>query len=653
MSDITSRMEELVSKLNIASEAYYSGQKELMSDHEWDEMFDELTKLENETGVVLDNSPTKNVSHENITGEKEMHEFPALSLQKSKDTMAVRKWIGDQLANISWKMDGLTLVVTYDDGKLSKIVTRGDGEKGANITHLVSAISGIPSEINYKGHLVIRGEAVISYNDFEEVNTIYNNIYENPRNLAAGSCNPHTKADIIKDRCVTWIPFTLVYIERDMNSWSERMEFLRSNGFNPVEYQTITNMNEFDAIIKTWSDRVSDFEYPVDGLVFTYDDVKYASEGNLTGHHDTRGGFALKWEDETAETELIGIEWSVSVQSINPVAVFRSVRLEGTNVSRASLCNISECRRLGIGDAGTKLTVIKANKIIPKVISASAHNSLIIPRQCPVCKHDTVIKTSDTGVEILTCSNPECAAKHIGKMTRFVSKFGFDIYGLSKNKLMSLIEMNVIENVYDIMTLPDKKEDVMAMLSGADGWGEVSVMNILSEIEKARTVPADKFLYALCIPMCGRHVAKELTKSYDIDELIDIDFDSLICAIGAVKAAAFKNWIDLSYNKDLVRNLMSVCKIKSNTRNSGTKTSNILAGKTFVVTGSVNHFASREDIKSYIEGCGGRVSGSVSSKTDYLINNDIESDSGKNKKAKSLGVAIISEDEFLRMVKGE
>lgn len=649
--DINLKMRELVDKLNAASNAYYGGQKEIMSDHEWDSMFDELAQLELQSGIVLADSPTNNVSHEDMTGEKEAHEFPALSLQKSKDPIAVKKWIGDKIANISWKMDGLTLVATYDNGKLSKVVTRGDGEKGLNITHLADAITGLPRNIKYNKHIVIRGEAVISYHDFEEINSMCDNAYENPRNLAAGSCNPHTKIDVVKERHVCFVPFTLVYLEDEINSWSERMKFLTENGFKPVEHQTISDMTKFDEIVAEWSDRVSNFEYPVDGLVFTYDDVKFASEGNITGHHDTRGGFALKWEDEAAVTRLIGIEWSVSIQSVNPIAVFESVRLEGTNVSRASLCNISECRRLGIGGAGTELTVIKANKIIPKVISAKTAGEFIIPCSCPVCKAKTVIQKSDTGVEVLVCSNPDCAAKHIGKMTRFVSKFGFDIYGLSKNKLLSLIDMGIIKNQYDIMKLPDRSDDIMSMLSGADGWGETSVTNVLTEIEKSKTIKSDKFLYALCIPMCGRHVAKELTKTYDIDQLLDIDHASLAYLIGDIKASAFEKWINDPVNRKSVTDLMSVCKIESNANSvSG---SNIFAGKTFVITGSVSHFASRDDMKIYIESLGGRVSGSVSSKTNYLINNDINSVSSKNKKAKALGVPIISEDDFIKIAKGE
>lgn len=654
MNDITSRMKTLISELNAASKAYYGGSTQLMPDAVWNAKFDELEALEAQSGIVFPCSPTQNISHEVIVGQKVSHEFPALSLPKSKSKDDVLKWVQNKSVNLSWKLDGMTLVATYDDGKLTRVVTRGNGEVGSDITHLVDAISNLPKTINHKGHMVIRGEAVISYADFKSINEKYDNAYENPRNLVAGSLNPLTQVQLIMDRCITWLPFTLVYLDNEILSWKERMEYLQILGFNVVPFELLS-ADDLSKVIDEWSDRVETAPYPVDGLVVVYDDVEFASGGNLTGHHDTRGGFAFKWADEEAETELINIEWSVSINSINPVAIFKPVRLEGTTVQRASLCNISECERLGIGGVGTKLTVIKANKIIPKVINASPVGYFKMPLICPVCGHKTDIKYGDHDTKVLICTNENCAAKQLNKLSRFVSKYGFDIMGLSDNKLVDLLDTGLITTSVDILTLVDRKDAVYETLSNRDGWGEKSVKNLLDSIDKARTVTVENLLYSLCIPMCGRDISKKLSKKYTIDEVIslvknDVANDTLtifdgIEGIGDVKSKSFIDWFRNNDNMTFAENVIRVC----NVQNKAVASDGSLQGMTFVITGSLNHYVSRDSLKEVIESLGGKVSGSVSAKTNYLINNDVTSTSSKNKKAQSLNVPIISENDFISM----
>lgn len=656
MQNIEQKIKQLISELNAASKAYYGGSAQIMPDAVWNAKFDELSTLERQYNIVLPCSPTQHVSHENIVGEKVTHEFPALSLPKSKSKDDVIKWTQKKSVDLSWKLDGMTLVVTYDGGKLTRVVTRGDGEVGSDITHLSDAIGNIQKVIDYKGHLVIRGEAVIAYADFESINEKYDNVYENPRNLVAGSLNPLTQVELIMDRCITWIPFTLVYVEEIINSWNERMHYLKTLGFKVVDSELIDNIDALSGVIDKWSDQVEYVQYPVDGLVVVYDDIEYASGGTLTGHHDTRGGFAFKWADEEAETELVDIEWSVSINSINPVAIFKPVRLEGTTVQRASLCNISECERLGIGDIGTKLTVIKANKIIPKVIKASQVGVFNIPTKCPVCGYSTEIKTGLTDTKVLVCENDNCAAKNISKMSRFVSKYGFDISGLSERTLMDLLNKGLIKTSIDIFELLNKQSEVYDVLLNADGWGEKSIQNLLQSIDASKSVKAENLLYSLCIPMCGRDVAKKLTKQYSLSEIVKLakddakqDTNSLmgsIEGIGQVKAKAFIDWFKNFDNVSFVDTLINCCNVKDNNSQSNTGS---LQGVTFVITGSLNEYASRDILKDLIESKGGKVASSVSAKTNYLINNDVTSSSSKNKKAKDLGVPIISEEEFNNM----
>ena len=651
----------LIRELNEASDAYYNGQAERMTDYEWDQRFDELKRLEQETDTTLPDSPTQKVSEDTISGQKEEHEFAALSLAKTKKADELVKWAEERPIWISWKLDGLTLVVTYDNGKLTKIVTRGNGHIGTNITHLADAISGIPKTILSQGHTVIRGEAVISYEDFERYLMESGEDYANPRNLASGSLSVKDAQDI-KDRHIRWIPFTLVYMEEDITSWGERMDWLDRQGFNTVERRLIEHpdLDSVESGIAAFTEEVTSKHnpYPVDGLVICYDDTAYAQTGSITGHHATRAGLAFKWQDEAADTTLKEIEWSCAVSTISPVAIFQPVELEGTTVKRASLCNISECERLGIGGAGTELSVIKANKIIPKVIAVSKSvGTFIVPSECPVCHAPTEITISEiSGTKTLHCTNHDCPAKQLRKFARFVSKEGMNIDGISEQTLAKFINLGWISEYADIYELRRHILD----LSRMEGFGEKSASNIMRSIDKSREVEAHRLLYALNIPLCGLDVCKRLLSAYSIDELVheatkrgdDLfaqqaepeEVFAHINGIGPEKSASFVRWFrnerNLARYKQLKEKLSIIAPDISP---SGDR----CQGLTFVITGDVHHYKNRNELKAYIESQGGKVASAVSGSTSYLINNDVTSTSGKNKKAQQLGIPIISEDEFL------
>ena len=655
------RMEQLVSELNEASNAYYNGRPELMTDYEWDQRFDELKRLEAETGTTLPDSPTQKVSEDTITGQKEEHEFAALSLAKTKQTGELVKWAEERPVWISWKLDGLTLVVTYDDGRLTKVVTRGNGHIGTNITHLSRSISGIPQEISTKGHTVIRGEAVISYDDFERFVMESGEDYANPRNLASGSLTLKD-ADEVKARHIRWIPFTLVYTDEDINSWGDRMAWLDRQGFNTVERQRIEQPTfaNVEACLAGFTEAVTSKQnpYPVDGLVVCYDDTVYAQTGSVTGHHATRAGLAFKWQDEAADTILKEVEWSCAASTISPVAVFQPVELEGTTVKRASLCNISECERLGIGGAGTQISVIKANKIIPKVIAVTQSvGTFTIPDQCPVCHAPTHVVVSEaSGTKTLRCTNPDCAAKQLRKLARFVSKEGMNIDGISEQTLAKFINLGWISEYADIY---DLRSHILE-LSRMDGFGEKSASNIMRSIDKSRDVEAHRLLFALNIPMCGLDVCKRLLSAYSLDDLVNEaikqsddlfvtqadaqDVFAHINGIGPEKSAQFVQWFRNADNLARYRRLKQKLNIKELDL---TPTGNACEGLTFVITGDVHHYKNRNELKAYIESQGGKVASAVSGSTSFLINNDVTSTSGKNKKAQQLNIPIISEDEFI------
>lgn len=645
------QMKSLVERLNQASDSYYNGKGELMTDYEWDALFDQLKRLEEETGEILPDSPTNRVSEDSIVGKKEEHEFAALSLAKTKQVSDLVKWAKDRPIWISWKLDGLTLVVTYDGGKLTKIVTRGNGHIGTNITHLAPAISGILGTISEKGHLVVRGEAVISYTDFEQFIIESEGDYANPRNLASGSL---TLKDIeeVKQRHIQWIPFSLVYTERELTSWGERMQMLKDLGMNPVERERIDHptTENIQLEIDKFTEKVTSKKnpFPVDGLVICYDDTAYAATGSVTGHHATRAGFAFKWQDEHADTVLDHIEWSCAASTITPVAVFKPVELEGTTVQRASLCNVSECERLGIGDKGTRLQVIKANKIIPKVINITeVVGSFVIPNECPVCHAPAVVRESESGTKTLHCTNAACPAKQLKKFARFVSKEGINIDGISEQTVWKFINHGFIREYADFYKLKNYAFEISCF----EGFGKKSVSNLLESVEKSRHTDGRHLLYALNIPLCGGDVAKKLLSRYKVKELIetarlsmfDDEFAS-IDGIGPEKSAKFIAWFKDDVHFQHVQHLLSELIIEEQ---EPVETGNKCQGLTFVVTGDVHHYKNRNELKAYIESQGGKVTGSVSKSTNFLINNDAASLSSKNKKAHELNIPIITEDEFI------
>lgn len=657
-------MRQIVDRLNAASDAYYNGREELMTDYEWDHLFDQLKALEAETGTILEDSPTNNVSADTISGQKEEHEFPALSLAKTKKPGDLAKWAEDRPIWMSWKLDGLTLVVTFDNGKLTKVVTRGNGHIGTNITHLASAIQGIPARVKDKGHMVVRGECVISYEDFEEFLLESDEDYANPRNLASGSL---TLKDVeeVKQRHLRWIPFTLVYTDLEIDTWGERMDYIEKNGMKAVEREKIENptVENIQSVIDRWTGYVTAKEasssghmggiYPVDGLVIAYDDYAYSQTGSVTGHHATRAGYAFKWQDESAATLLDHIEWSCAASTISPVAVFQPVELEGTTVKRASLCNISECERLGIGGKGSRLNVIKANKIIPKVIKVDeAVGPLEIPDKCPVCGAPTeVIVSQASGTKTLHCTNTKCPAKQLKKFRRFVSKEGVNIDGISEQTIARFVNLGWINEYADIYKLTDHIQEIASL----DGFGHKSAANIREAINKARTVDARHLLYALNIPLMGQDVCNRLLKVYKLEDLVKatapadlFGTNELVFAtidgIGPEKSASVVRWFSDEDNLRVYHNLLGQIEVTQEDNNpKGAK----CEGLTFVVTGDVHHYKNRNELKAYIESQGGKVTGSVSKSTSYLINNDVTSTSGKNQKAHQLGTPIISEDDFI------
>lgn len=646
---IRQRIEELVAQLNEASDAYYNGRGERMSDYEWDALFDELTTLEAESGYILPQSPTQRTGFEVGSGEKEQHEFPALSLAKTKKTEDLVTWAGDKDVWLSWKLDGLTLVLTYDQGNLVKVMTRGNGTVGTNITFLKNSIKGFPTKIPYQGHMVVRGEAAISYTDFALINDMIEDAdekYANPRNLASGTLNLEDPQEV-KERRVHFYAFTLVYIEEEIVSWGARMDYLRQLGFTVVDYEAAT-AETLSETVKRWSRRVENgqMDVPVDGLVICYDDTIYASEGSVTGHHATRAGYAFKWQDEAVDTKLSYIEWSCAVSTISPVAVFEPVQIEGTTVSRASLCNLSEIERLGVGKTCT-LSVIKANKIIPKCIAVKdASGAVEIPAACPVCGAPTEIHISkNSGTKTLHCTNPDCTAKNVKKFTRFVSKNGMDMDGLSIQTMLKFMNSGFIREFSDLFHLPEHFDKISRM----DGFGEKSCGNMGRAIEKSRNAHPVNFIYALCIPMIGTDAAKKIVGTIGFEAFLhrmeagegfeDID------GIGGEKSNSIQQWYQSESNRSNLEHLLEEVTIENvapKRRDGG-----ICAGLTFVITGDVHHYKNRDEFKAYVEAQGGKVTGSVSKKTDYLVNNDLESMSSKNRKAKELGVPIISEDTFV------
>ena len=685
------RMKELIEILSEASRAYYAQDREIMSNYEYDRLYDELQELENRTGTVLAGSPTTQIGYEAVDElPKERHESPMLSLDKTKDREALRAWLKDKEGLLSWKLDGLTIVLTYREGKLFKAVTRGNGEVGEVITGNAMTFINLPHVIPYKGELILRGEAVISYTDFEKINEQIEDVdakYKNPRNLCSGSVR-QLNNEITAGRNVRLYAFTLVKADdaEFNNSRREQMEFLRTQGFEVVEYHKVNASDILDRI-QYFEDAVKDNDIPSDGLVLTYDDIEYGRSLGRTAKFP-RDAIAFKWQDEIRETRLLDIEWSPSRTGlINPIAVFEPVELEGTTVQRASVHNVSIVKELKLG-VGDRITVYKANMIIPQIADNLTKSGIydegygtagsdeqrgndipgcrdgeknvdepdgsddvsrktgLIPDRCPACGSRTEIrKINDT--EALYCTNPECPARKIKGFDLFVSRDALNIDGLSESTLEKFIAQGLIHELADIFRLNQHKNTLCKL----EGFGEKSYNNLMAAIDRSRKVQLPKLIYSLGILNVGLSNAKIICREfeYDIDKLRRADAEQLSCidGVGEVIAKSFTDYFrDEKHNRELDE-LLKELTIEIPKLDSSNEAIN---GKTFVITGSLEHFDNRNALKELIESKGGKVSGSVSARTDYLINNDYASSSSKNKKAKELNVPIITEEQFMELI---
>lgn len=644
----TERMKELVELLNKAGRAYYQEDREIISNYEYDKLYDELEALEEETGITLAGSPTVSVGYEAVNAlPKETHETPMLSLDKTKEIEVLKNFVGNQKTVLSWKMDGLTIVLTYQDGKLKKAVTRGNGIVGEVITNNAKVFKNVPLQIAYQGELILRGEAIISYSDFEKINKQIEDVdakYKNPRNLCSGSVR-QLNNEITAKRNVYFYAFSLVRAEgvNFNNSRACQFEWLKTQGFDIVEYRMVDSKN-LEETIQYFSDKISTNDFPSDGLVALYDDIAYGDSLGSTAKFP-RNAFAFKWKDEIRETTLKEIEWSPSRTGlINPVAIFEPVELEGTTVSRASVHNISILKELELG-IGDRIEVYKANMIIPQIAeNLTRSRNLTIPEFCPVCKKTTKIQKSND-VEVLICTNPECQAKKIKSFTLFVSRDAMNIDGLSEATLEKFILNGFIKEFGDIYELERYKDAIIEM----DGFGEKSYENLIENIKKSSHTTLPRLVYALGIANIGVANAKVLCKEfdYDLQKLMQADEETIsqIEGIGSVIAKSVTDYFKNEKNQRKLEHLLTYLTFEE----MKIETGNPLSGKQFVITGSVNQFENRSAMKEFIENRGGKVTGSVSKKTDYLINNDTESSSSKNKKAKELGIPILSEEDFLKL----
>lgn len=646
--DKKKRMQELVELLNRAGKAYYQESREIMSNFEYDALYDELKGLEEELGIVLASSPTIHVGYEVLSElPKERHESPMLSLDKTKEVSRLKEFVGNQKAVISWKMDGLTIVLTYRGGTLYKAVTRGNGEIGEVITNNARVFKNIPLHISYKGELILRGEAVIGYRDFERINETIEDVdakYKNPRNLCSGSVR-QLNNEITAKRNVKFYAFTLVKAEGvDFhNSRAYQLDWLANQGFEVVEHYPVT-ADELEERVAYFAEKIKENDFPSDGLVLVYDDIAYGQSLGRTAKFP-RDSFAFKWADEIKETHLLEIEWSPSRTGlINPVAIFEPVELEGTTVSRASVHNLSimEELELGIGDT---IEVYKANMIIPQIARNLTRSGRIeIPRTCPVCGGETRVRQMNDA-KSLYCTNPECQAKRIKAFALLTSRDALSVEGLSEATLEKFIARGFIHKYTDIFHLDRYQEEIQSM----EGFGEKSYANLIQSIEKARETTLPKVIYSLGIAGVGLANAKLICREsdYDVTKLMNATEEELseIAGVGPVIAKAFTEYFSSEEKKQAFLELMQELKIQEEPRNEEQQ----FAGMNFVITGSVNHFANRNEVKELIEQRGGKVTGSVTGKTNYLINNDVNSTSSKNKKARELKVPIISEEEFMKL----
>lgn len=656
------RIKELVQQLDEALRVYEQEDREIMTNFEYDKRYDELVQLEQETGMILSNSPTQRAGYEILSElPKEQHESPMLSLDKTKDVQALKEWLGNKNGRLSWKLDGLTIVLTYQNGELVKAVTRGNGEVGEVITTNAKVFKNIPITIGYKSDMVIRGEAVIKYSDFKKLNeTITEEAakYKNPRNLCSGSVRQLSN-EITAKRNVNFFAFSLVKVDESYememgqtvgdiihNSVSGQADFLLQLGFDVVEGKQVSGSNIEEAV-EWFAKNVEKNDIPSDGLVLAFDDIQYGLSLGRTSKFP-KHSIAFKWRDEIRETTLREIEWSASRTGlINPVAIFDPVELEGTTVSRASVHNISimEGLELGIGDT---IEVYKANMIIPQIAENKTRSGqLEIPCVCPVCHHDTKI-SQENDVKSLYCVNPDCLAKKIKLFTHFVGRDAMNIDGLSEATIEKLIAKGLIKELSDLFHLEQYKELIIAM----EGFGEKSFQNLMNSIEQARNTSVPKFLYSLGIPNIGLSNAKLICKEfgYNFSMIMEANVEQLVAIpkIGEVIAEVIVSYFKIEYNQTTVNDLLKEVTLEVPKQDDATAK---LEGKTFVITGSVEHFSNRNEVKEVIEQNGGKVTGSVTTKTNYLINNDNMSNSSKNKKAKELNIPIITEEEFLNMIK--
>ncbi len=649
----TERMKELIELLNKASKAYYAEDIEIMSNYEYDKLYDELVALEEETGITMAGSPTVTVGYEAVDAlPKERHEKTMLSLAKTKSREEIAEWLGDKEGLLSWKLDGLTIVVTYDGGTLQKAVTRGNGEVGEVVTNNARVFKNLPAKIPFTGTLTLRGEAVIPYSEFEKINAAIEDVgakYKNPRNLCSGSVR-QLNNEVTAERNVYFYAFSYVLAteggqEPEFNNDRENhFKFLKEQGFDVVEYIRV-NAENVGKAIESYAEKVKTYDIPSDGLVLSYCDLDYSSSLGLTAKFP-RHSIAFKWADEIAETTLREVEWSPSRTGlINPVAIFDDVELEGTTVSRASLHNISYMKALDLG-IGDRVTVYKANMIIPQLAENLTRSGMMqLPTECPACGGEVEVQAANEA-EVLCCINPDCPAKKLKSFSLFVSRDAINIDGLSEATLEKFIGKGFIQEYSDLFRLDRYKDDITQM----EGFGEKSYKKLIENANKARETSLPKVIYALGIPGIGLANAKVLCKffDYDLEKIRTAQAEELatVEGIGEVLASGICDYFANEANNAVLDRLMEQLQIEKPQVNEAQQT---LEGQIFVITGSLNHFGNRSELKELIEARGGKVTGSVTSKTNYLINNDITSTSGKNKKAKELGVEIIDEEGFLAM----
>lgn len=646
--DKTARIKELVNVLNEASRAYYQEDREIMSNFEYDKLYDELVALENETGLVLSGSPTSKVGYEVLSElPKERHPEPMLSLDKTKSVDDLAAWLNGRKGVMSWKLDGLTVVLTYEDGELVKAVTRGNGEIGEVITNNARVFANVPKRISFKNPLTIRGEAIITYTDFEKINQTIEDVesrYKNPRNLCSGTVR-QLNNEITAKRNVHFFAFSMLdsgddEVDKTVNS---RFDFLSGLGFSVVEHKDVTPDNIHE-VVKFFSDKISTNDFPSDGLVLAFDNIAYGRSLGRTAKFP-RDSIAFKWADEEAETTLRHIEWSPSRTGlINPVAIFDTVELEGTSVSRASIHNVSIAKQLKLG-IGDTIKVYKANMIIPQISeNVTKSGNLIVPDVCPACGNKTELK-NENQVETLYCPNPDCPAKSIKLFTHFVSRNAMNIDGMSEATLEKFIDKGFLVELYDIYHLDRYEDEIVNM----EGFGRKSYDNMIESINASRNTDLTRVLYGLGILNIGHATAKLICKFFknDIEKIISASAEEFaqIEKIGEVIAEGIVSYFA---NDENIRVLRAILKEVTLIEEVNDKEQD-LEGKTFVITGSLNSFANRDELKKLIEDRGGKVAGSVSAKTSYLINNDVMSNSSKNKKAKDLGIPIISEEDFLKL----